>query len=159
MTKSEAAMVKRGEVSRLEAIADRVLAGARRVAVKRSPRRQAEMAESMAAIAKRVAIRREVIKRDTGCCSCGIDPGTELDHFWGRGREESVESCWMLCTDCHRAKTDNDPKRIDWLWWFKAHCDFHGYREQAMKCDRAIALERGQHPQPAPTPSGRAERE
>jgi hypothetical protein len=147
MTKSEAAMVKRGDLGRLEAIADRVLQARRRVAAKRAPRKRAEKDESMAAIAKRVAIRREVVMRDRACAACGLAAGTELDHFWGRGREESVESCWMLCHDCHQAKTDNDPTRLDWIFWFRAHCGQHRYVEQAMKCDRAIALEQAQHPE------------
>jgi 5-methylcytosine-specific restriction endonuclease McrA len=148
MTRAEAAMVKRGELTRLEAIADRVLAGKRRVAAKRAPRKWAEKAETLKAISAEVALRREVIARDGGVCQgCRAKAGTEMDHFWGRGREASVESCWMLCRECHHQKTFNVPSRLAWIQGFRVHARGHKYKAQLVKCDRAIALETGQHPE------------
>jgi 5-methylcytosine-specific restriction endonuclease McrA len=153
MTKSEAAMVKRGEVSRLEAIADRVLAGSRRVAVKRAPRKQAERMDRQDAKAHRMATREVVSARSGGRCeACGATAGEALhwDHFHGRAREESVESTWMLCPRCDHRKTNNAPTRTYWLCIFRDHCEQLGYGAQVSKVDRHLALERAQHPEANP---------
>lgn len=100
--------------------------------------------------AARRETRAAVAARAAGCCeACGARRGEALhwDHFWGRGREESVEGSWMLCPRCDREKTENVPTRIAWLERFGAHAELHGYREQGAKVDSAVALERAQHPE------------
>lgn len=47
-------------------------------------------------------IRAICVERSEGVCeACGAGPRgnwvLELDHHWGRSREESVDSCWCLC--------------------------------------------------------------
>lgn len=106
--------------------------------------------EDASAKESRSATRAAVVERAGGCCeACGVRRGAALhwDHFWGRAREESVESTWMLCPRCDREKTDNDPSRLRWLVLFLAHVELHGYAEQAVKAEGAIALERAQHPE------------
>lgn len=97
----------------------------------------------------RRAVRHLVEERAAGRCEvagCG-GFGLEMDHFWGRAREESVESCWMLCHLCHRMKTNNMPDRIAWLETFRGHAAVNGYVAQVDKCDSALALEHAQHPE------------
>lgn len=53
----------------------------------------------------------------------------ELDHFEGRARSESVETCWLLCGNCHRSKTVNDPSAAYWLVRFCIHAKKHNYLE------------------------------
>lgn len=104
--------------------------------------------EAVDAIHARKAVRKACADRAGGCCeSCGTRRGEALhmDHFWGRAREESVESCWMLCARCDREKTENVGGRVEWLRRFGAHAALHGYREQETKVDAALALERAQH--------------
>jgi hypothetical protein len=69
-----------------------------------------------------------------------------MDHFWGRAREESVESCWMLCPRCDARKTENKPSRAQWLINFGQHCASYEYRGQIEKVDAALSLELAQHP-------------
>ena len=52
----------------------------------------------------------------------------ELDHFEGRARSESVETCWMLCGSCHAGKSANDPSKAYWLARFAIHAEKYGYR-------------------------------
>ena len=99
-------------------------------------------------------VRAACVERAQGCCeACGSRRGPALhwDHFWGRGREESVESSWMLCAYCDHAKTesktDHGHSRIHWLDLFASHCQLHGYVEQLAKTARAISLELAQHPE------------
>jgi hypothetical protein len=106
--------------------------------------------EASDARADRKAIRAEVARRAGGCCeACGARRGAALhwDHFWGRAREESVEGTWMLCPLCDTEKTENRPSRVWWLRRFRRHVLDRAYSAQALKVDRALALERAQHPE------------
>ena len=82
-------------------------------------------------------IRAAVAKRAAGACeACGQWVGLNgedghLDHARGRGRAESVESCWLLCLSCDLFKTNNRPNAAHWLARFARHCDNHGYSEEA----------------------------
>jgi hypothetical protein len=118
--------------------------------------------EKKAAKASRIDIRATVAARAGGCCeNCGARRGKALhwDHFWGRAREESVESTWLLCPRCDREKTESwddrakKHNRIAWLLRFGTHCFLHRYTDQIAKLDTAMALEHAQHPQPAVPPT------
>ena len=71
-------------------------------------------------------IRHLVFLRSRNHCECGCgrwitEESMHLDHFWGRARQESVESCWALHPECDQLKTLNKP---DWSAWgtrFLAH--------------------------------------
>lgn len=97
----------------------------------------------------RAIVRALVANRALGYCeACRTFHGDalQMDHFWGRAREESVQSCWMLCAECHRDKTENRPSRGAWLGGFSLHCEAMNYGEQFDKIDRAMALDAAQHP-------------
>ena len=103
--------------------------------------------------AQTVAVIRAIcVERGGGRCeACGVDPwrGISMDHFWGRAREESVESCWMLCagpTGCDRQKTDNFPSRLHWVRLFGVHVALHRYSKQVEKTrnEEALLLLQGQ---------------
>jgi hypothetical protein len=72
-----------------------------------------------------------VRERAAGACECCgrslLIP--ELDHFEGRARSESIETCWMLTRDCHVSKSANDPSAAVWLTRFALHCRRYGYLE------------------------------
>jgi len=82
---------------------------------------------------------KAVQERSGGRCeSCSRGSGNygQTDHFFGRARAEGVESCWLLCMECHYRKTNNQPSARFWLEMFVAHCAKHGYeaaRERATK--------------------------
>lgn len=90
---------------------------------------------------KRSAVREEVMKRADGRCEgCNWPhggPNLELDHFFGRARSESVETCWALCATCHLEKTRNEPSAAHWLNIFHEHCCFNRNGEAA---ELALAL-------------------
>lgn len=98
---------------------------------------------------KTMEVYDAVEQRAGGVCECGcggafgsgLDTMPEMDHFWGRARKESVESCWMLRAKCHREKTSNKPSRDFWLIRFGRHATQHGYREQFARCSREIEAE------------------
>lgn len=78
-------------------------------------------------------------------CGCGLQFGggaatAELDHFEGRARSESVESCWLLRRTCHRYKSESVPSAAAWLQTFIWHCKKHGYRAQAKKAEARLAF-------------------
>ena len=81
------------------------------------------------------AIRRTVFARASNACeACGqwvTEETGHLDHARGRGRAESVESCWALCVPCDLAKTMNEPTSAHWLAKFARHCERHGYAREA----------------------------
>lgn len=87
-------------------------------------------------------IHEVVMARACGRCECGCGneevefDRLEMDHFFGRGRAESVESCWALLAGCHTRKTQNWPDSARWLKAFIAHAERHGYTAEA---DRARA--------------------
>jgi hypothetical protein len=159
MRSSELALYKRGGAKALAAEAERQLAArsarGRRVAPRKAPGREAREAKRKTKAERRPAIRTAVVARADGRCECPVNgpdgiercPGyaSEWDHFWGRAREESVESTWMLCGACHYRKTNNQPGRLAWLARFQFHAREHLYDAQAAKCAAAMALEQAQH--------------
>ena len=82
-------------------------------------------------------IAKAVIERAAGKCECCARPfeGDEgqarasIDHMQGRGRSESIETCWAIRADCHAAKTLNDPSASHWLAKFALHAKAHQYDE------------------------------
>jgi hypothetical protein len=92
-------------------------------------RRKEEEAKARAAHnAETARIREACVARAGSDCECGCGRlWAEMDHFYGRSKGQSVETCWMLSRDCHRAKTENRPTRAIWDATFQAHCLKHGY--------------------------------
>lgn len=101
---------------------------------------------------KTMAVYDAVATRAAGMCECGCDralgdvlsfyAAPEMDHFWGRARAESVETCWMLRAECHRDKTNNRPDRREWLGRFAQHCLRYEYRtERRRALDRKDSLD------------------
>lgn len=98
------------------------VAASRRRARAKKEDRQAEWA----------GVRAQVIRRSAGICEnpdCLAD-AQEVDHmFGGGGRRKSLESvftCWNLCSNCHRQKTNNKPNAAYWLVVFISHCATQG---------------------------------
>ncbi len=79
------------------------------------------------------SIRAEVMARADGVCECGcrtvfsaLAPA-EMDHFLPKGRyPQTVETCWLIRADCHRAKHKSQPSPEYWLQKFLKHCEKHG---------------------------------
>jgi hypothetical protein len=134
------------------------LAPRKRVARDVGPDRKAQRKDERRKVER--ANRDAVMSRSGGACEretgepgqplgpCGMR-ATDRDHFWGRGREESVDGSWALCRCCHRAKTENKPSRAYWLWSFARHAMRHGYDGQVLRTMRAIQFEEAQHPEHA----------
>jgi 5-methylcytosine-specific restriction endonuclease McrA len=100
----------------------------------------------------RAAVREVCVERAGGRCeACGEIHGAalQMDHFWGRARDESIQSCWMVCPKCHFDKTNNRPSRGVWLGGFSLFCERYGYAGELAKCDRAIVLDAAKHPKEA----------
>lgn len=81
--------------------------------------------------------------RAHGCCEvCGVSfsqAGREIDHVFGRARQEEVEAtCWLLCPRCHYAKTQNSPSASHWLEKFIAHCKRYGYAEAQHRAEARL---------------------
>lgn len=60
--------------------------------------------------------------------NCGVSPSTfnplELDHFAGRKHQAEQEyNCWLLCRNCHFAKTNSKPSAGVWFQRFIDHCN------------------------------------
>ena len=55
----------------------------------------------------------------------------------------------MLCWNHHQEKDhgSEDGRRLKWLRLFLMHAQFYGYQDAIGRCERAIALERAQHPE------------
>jgi 5-methylcytosine-specific restriction endonuclease McrA len=88
------------------------------------------------------AIYEEVAKRAGGKCEACEEPFSpfaysslrpELDHFFGRGRGQSVVSCWLICARCHHAKSKSVPSAGFWLHAFIRHAEKHSYMVTAEK--------------------------
>lgn len=104
-------------------------------------RRKRAQAARVQAAAATGDVYRAVAERAGDFCECGcgqrfsprgiLTGQPEMDHFLGRARAESLESCWLLRWDCHRTKTLNRPSRAYWLRVFLKHCQRHGYTETA----------------------------
>jgi hypothetical protein len=112
------------------------------------PRRKAKAAARSVETGARRAVRQAVVTRAGGRCeACGTHvtaASGELDHFFGRARSESVETCWLLCpgaVGCHRSKTDNQPSRRWWLERFRRHAVLHGFGRAIPMVDQLLALE------------------
>lgn len=97
------------------------LARVRKVAKKRTKRE------------KLATVREAVEARAHGRCEAwGCTAGRmECDHFFGRARHESLETCWLLCANHHREKTLNRPDAATWLRIFETHATGHGYAAAA----------------------------
>jgi hypothetical protein len=162
MNARELSLYRKHGASALAAEAERQLAArtarSRRAAPRKAPGRAAKEAKRKTKAERRQEMRAAVVARADGRCECPVNgpdgiercPGyaSEWDHFWGRAREESVESTWMLCGACHYRKTNNMPGRLAWLARFQFHAREHLYDAQAAKCAAAMALEQAQHPEP-----------
>lgn len=78
-------------------------------------------------------VREAVMARARGVCECGCLRSfsetffgqATLDHFEGKARSETLETCWALRAGCHSAKTENHPSASAWLHRFIAHCEKH----------------------------------
>jgi hypothetical protein len=124
--------------------------------VKAAPRVKAKAQRKQTKREQRAAVRAAVVARAEGRCErilgepgnvmgrCNA-PGVEMDHMHGRAREESVESCWLHCVLCARAKTTNRPSRGYWLWNFGIHAAGYGYAGQVAKVEALLAIETAQH--------------
>jgi hypothetical protein len=152
MTKSEAAMVKRGEHARLEAIADRVLAGSRRVAAKRAPRVKADRFQALRDHDAHLRLVAQVMARPGPECELGCHDGAEgvdphhLEMGANKRRNERMSNVIRACRECHDAYHINAGA---FLAAVMAWCSLHGYPLPNRRIFR----------EPAPTSSGRAERE
>jgi 5-methylcytosine-specific restriction endonuclease McrA len=124
-----------------------------RAALRPSPKRIASRKASKAKRETRAKTKRDesagiralCMLRAAGRCEhCGyVAPDwepLELDHFFGRARVESVETCWMLCRGCHRRKTNNDPVPSVWLELFAFHAEKHGYSDAARRARDRLAF-------------------
>lgn len=89
-------------------------------------------------------LRLQLMQRAKFRCECGGPdfkgcdrPAEAMDHFFGRARApESLETCWMLSTQCHVAKTDGRSRAdagtggaAEWCYRFMEHCARYDYRE------------------------------
>jgi hypothetical protein len=146
------------------ALADEVLARARaaraRTAPKREASREKKRNEEEQNRRHRATVYAAVDRRSGGACEYApadspiicMNDATEHDHFWGRGKEEETrENVWHLCAFHHGHKTDWQPDRLRWLCAFRDHAFNHKFWGEVEKCDKAIALERAQHPRNVPS--------
>ena len=91
-------------------------------------------------------VREYVFLRDEyRCRACWSRENLELDHFLGRARDRRASACWVLCSDCHRSKTENKPSRRYWLVQFRDH--IAGVDSvMATRIAALLALDAGKHP-------------
>lgn len=122
--------------------------------VRSLPRRKAEAADHAGEVRATKAVRRAVASRASGRCEATGADGTKLhmDHFFGRARSETVETCWMLSPAADFDKTHNIPSRRFWLLRFRRHAALHGYGRAIAMVDQQLALEQAQHPTPERSP-------
>lgn len=118
-----------------KALAPRPVSSARRKTKTKRETRRATFADVRKAVEKRAGLACE--------CGCGrwfrgVGGAAQVDHFFGRSRDESVASCWRLRADCHERKTLNRPDAAWWLLAFIAHCDRHGYAAEAAKASARL---------------------
>jgi 5-methylcytosine-specific restriction endonuclease McrA len=130
--------------------ADAILRGAKplRRSVKKA--RKEKTAKRATKKEKTATVRQAVVLRADNCCEWCSRPGTdfealELDHFEGRARSETLESCWLLCRGCHRQKTNNAPSAAWWLEAFRMHCERNGYAAQARRAANRLESRRSIH--------------
>lgn len=104
---------------------------------KPAPRRAEKRRKAAAHRAEMAQIREAVLLRAKGRCEhCGgVTLHMELDHQWGgagrRREHQSIATCRLLCSPCHRAKTANEPSRERWIESWREHCARHGYSPDA----------------------------
>ena len=80
-------------------------------------------------------LRDRAIARSLGRCEApdcrraGV--ALSMDHWLGgmgrRRVRESIETVWMLCSDCDFQRTRNMPNAKRWNDLFAMHCERHGY--------------------------------
>jgi 5-methylcytosine-specific restriction endonuclease McrA len=118
------------------------LAHASRASATRRTLRKPKEAKRKAKREARGEVRAAVMDRAHGRCECcGSGDGLlELEHFFGRARAESLETCWALCRACHRSKTDNDPSAAWWLKRFARHCEHYRYSEAEARARKRLAF-------------------
>lgn len=115
----------------------RALASSTKATRARSQARATKAAKRETAKARRDDVREQATARAKDECeACGVSlfaihHPAQLDHFFGRSRAESVETCWLICARCHREKTLNYPDAAAWFEAFIRHCVRHGYRAAA----------------------------
>jgi len=107
-----------------------------------SPSKKARESKREAKRDRTAAVRELVMHRARGQCEfcTATSAALELDHFAGRARSESVESCWALCFSCHRAKTNNAPSAAYWLERFISHCERLGNWGEAARARSRLAF-------------------
>jgi hypothetical protein len=161
MTTHELVVYEREGAAGLARLADRQLAARKkhdkRVRVKAEPRVKAKAEKRASKVSAWKSVKAAVRARSGGKCEMRwlpeegggycILPAASTDHFWGRAREESVESCWHLCATHDREKTENIPTRVLWLRRFYMHAFRNGYHGQMDKASDAVVLELAQHPE------------
>lgn len=100
----------------------------------------------------KLTVRETVVQRANGRCeNCGRSfnrfDRAELDHFWGRAKApETTATTWLLCSHCHRQKTDEHPSRAYWIEVFLVHLERHehaeGFGDQIRKAKRDLSYAR-----------------
>ena len=94
-------------------------------------------------------LHAHLVERSGGNCeSCHRPFGlglltAEADHFFARAKaEESEATVWLICRECHHAKTNNYPDAATWLLRFATFCDAHGFVASAARARaRLFAVE------------------
>ncbi len=114
----------------------------------RASRERPKAAKLRAKRAATSAVYDAVAERAGQVCECGcgrwfrgLHGAQQLDHYEGRARSESVDTCWMLRSDCHARKTANSPSAVWWRSRFLEHCKRYDYREAAARARDAIDAE------------------
>lgn len=96
------------------------------------------------------ALRAMALARASDRCeACGAEPLSaaalfrplEMDHFFGRGHvAQELANVWILCARCHRAKTDYQPTRREWLEEFVRHTYRYGYEAARVRALGLLAI-------------------
>ena len=120
---------------------------------KPSPSRKAKAAKRSRAMVTPESLRRQLGHRANLVCECGCGRhfnGTQtVDHFFGRARAESLETCWLIRSDCHQDKSENRPSAAYWLERFRAHAIRHSYWAEAARAGRRLDYVRARAAMPA----------
>lgn len=116
----------------------------KRVKPIRKQRLAAKKAKRASKKEARSDVRAAVVARANGACECGCGgwfgfgfAAETMDHFWGKARSESLESCWALRWDCHQRKGAGPS--AEWLGRWMRHCLKHGYAQQFKKASDKLA--------------------
>lgn len=122
------------------------LAKLSRVRTRKAPTKKAKTAKRKTKRQATKDVHAAVWARSGGRCEAcekflgSFDPG-EMDHFEGKARSESAETCWRLCASCHRRKHAAEPSRASWLRAFLAHCCRYDYTAPALKASDELEAE------------------